>query len=154
MLRVITNTAVIDALERFEVCLETPVIPGEMEHWAAALFDAYGELSPLLNNHLCTVHHSLLQQIAREDPGLLCHTKEMKLADKETLETFERLRPWIEQLPEVATKIEPDEKRLETHVDSLIHDGLEFVMHVRKQETVLNTWHHEALCRDHHGDVD
>lgn len=142
-----TNTAVIDALERFEVCLETPLIPGDMEKWAGALRDAYHELAPVLYDHLRTVRHPLLTQIAADDPELLCHTEEMKRADKETLRTFDRLRQWVEELPEIATKIEPNEKRLEKHIGNLSRDGLEFVMHVRKQETVLSTWHQEAMSR-------
>lgn len=143
-----TNTAVIDALERFEVCLQTPLVSGEMENWAWALRDAYHELVPALNDHLRTVHQPMLKQIAIEDPELLCHTEEMKRIDQETLETINRLRQWIEQLPDLAEQIEPDEKRLEEHIGSLIHDGLELVMHIRKQETVLSTWHQEAMLRD------
>ena len=148
MSQTITHTAVIDALERFEVCLQTPLVSGEMENWAANLRTAYRELSPALSDHLRTVHRPMLKQIAAEDPELLCHTEEMKRADLETLKTFERLRQWIEELPNDAANIEPDEKRLEDHIGNLIHDGLEFVMHVRKQETVLSTWHDEAICRD------
>jgi hypothetical protein len=95
----------------------------------------------------------MLKQIAIEDPELLCHTEEMKRADQETLETVDRLRQWIEQLPELAAQVEPDEKRLEEHISSLIHDGLDLVMHIRKQETVLSTWHQEAMFRDR-GNVD
>lgn len=148
-----TNSAFIDALERFEVCLETPLVPGEMEGWAESLRNAYHELAPVLRHHLSTVHYPMLKQIATEDPELLCHTEEMKRADHATLETFGRLQQWIEQLPDVAAKIEPNEKRLEEHIGSLIHDGLELVMHIRKQETVLSTWHQEAMFRDR-GTVD
>lgn len=148
MSRTTTNTAVSDALDRFEVCLETPLVSGEMENWAGALRAAYRELSPVLSDHLRTVHRPMLKQIATEDPELLCHTEEMKRADLATLETFDRLRQWIEQLPNDAENIEPDEKRLEVHFGNIIHDGLEFVMHVRKQETVLSTWHQEAMFRD------
>lgn len=153
MSRTTANSAVIDAVERFEVCLETPLVPGEMENWASALRDAYRELAPVLDDHLQTVRRPMLRQIATDDPELLCHTEEMKRADKETLERLDRLRQWIEQLPDVASKIEPDEKRLEEHIRSLIRDGLELVMHVRKQETVLNTWYQEAIFRDR-GNVD
>lgn len=153
MTQTTTNTAMIDALARFEVCLETPLVPGELENWAASLRSAYHELVPALNDHLRAVHHPMLKQIAIEDPELLCHTEEMKRADQETLETVDRLRQWIEQLPELAAQVEPDEKRLEEHISSLIHDGLDLVMHIRKQETVLSTWHQEAMFRDR-GNVD
>lgn len=148
MSRTTINSAVIDALERFEVCLQTPMVSGELENWSTALRAAYRELSPVLSDYLRTIHRPMLKQIATEDPELLCRTEAMQRADFETVETLDRLRQWIEQLPDVATKIEPDEKRLEKHVHSLIHDGLEFVMHVRKQETVLSTWHQEAMVRD------
>jgi hypothetical protein len=142
-----TNSSVIKALERFEACLETPMIPGEMENWAKNLREAYQELAPVLDEHLQTVHRPMIQQIAVDDPELLRHTEEMKSADKETREMFDRLQQWIEQLPEVASKVEPDEKRLDEHIASIIRDGLAFVMHVRKQETVLSTWHQESMCR-------
>lgn len=148
MTQTTTNTAAIEALERFEVCLQTPLVSGEMVNWAGALRAAYRELSPALSSHLRTVHRPMLKQIATEDPELLSRTVEMQNADEVTLETFNRLQQWIEQLPDTAAKIEPDEKRLDEHVASLVHDGLEFVMHVRKQETVLSTWHQEAIFRD------
>lgn len=153
MPRTTTNSALIDALDRFEVCLETPLVPGEMEGWAESLRNAYHELAPVLNAHLRQVHRPMLAQIASEDPELLCHTEEIKHADQVTLETFDRLRQWVEQLPDVVAKIEPNEKRLEEHIGSLIRDGLELVMHIRKQETVLSTWHQEAMFRDR-GTVD
>ena len=52
-------------------------------------------------------HRPTLKQIATEDPELLCHTEAMKRADLETLKTFDRLRQWIEPLPDIAEKIEP-----------------------------------------------
>lgn len=142
------NTEFAEALERFQISLETPLISGEMESWADCVRSAYRDLASVLHEHVREVHRPMIKQISTEDPELLCHIAGIEQADSSNLDAFDRLGQRIEQLPGLVAKIEPDEKRLEDHLSRLIQEGLELAMQLHKQETVISTWHDEALFRD------
>ncbi len=147
------NTEFAEALERFQISLEIPVISGEMESWADCVRSAYRGLTPILHEHIRAVHRPIIKQISAEDPELLCQIAGVERGDNANLEAFDKLGQRIEQLPGLATKIEPDERRLEDHLNQLVKDGLELAMQLHKQETVLSTWHDESVFRDR-GTVD
>ncbi|MFT5328149.1 MAG: hypothetical protein ACI8P0_006061 [Planctomycetaceae bacterium] len=148
MLRTESNSALIDAVERLEVSLHSPVVPGEMIGWADSLRKAVSDLHSPLNEQLNQVHHRAIKQIAVEDPELSARAVHLKHTDEQNIQTFERLLTQVSNLPERVSQAEPDEGSMMTELRETIDDGLEFVLSVRGQETALSTWMNESLNRD------
>jgi hypothetical protein len=137
-----------DVLQSLETCLETPRVSGELERWIADVKKNVELVGNLLPRQIEKHHAARLRQIAAEDPGLNAEVELLKTADDETREQFDNLRERVNRLATRATKVEPDESRLETELVSLTALGLDFVIHARKQEVAIDAWQQEALYRD------
>src|SRR5262245_3096947 len=137
-----------DALQTLEISLETPRVSGELERWIADVQKNVELLSRLLPRHLERHHAARLRQIAAEDPGLNAEVERLKAGDDRSREQFDDLQERVNRLATKATKVEPDESRLEEGLVSLTAQGLDFVIHARKQEIAIDAWQQEALYRD------
>jgi hypothetical protein len=137
-----------DVLQSLETCLETPRVSGELERWIADVQKNVELVGKLLPRQIEKHHAARLRQIAAEDPGLNAEVELLKTADEETREQFDNLRERVNRLATRATKVEPDESRLEQELVSLTALGLDFVIHARKQEVAIDAWQQEALYRD------
>jgi hypothetical protein len=143
-----TKAHLLEALADLELALETPVIPGEMERWTAAVGQALDAVEPLLVEAIDKEHAHSIDQISQEDPGLLHVAGRLTEGDHESLQSLKKFRNQLGQLARGAERVEPDEARLETPLEKFINAGLGFIIHVRKQEAALDTWLVEALNRD------
>lgn len=148
MLRTEANSKMIDAVEQLEVSLQSPVVPGEMVGWAEAVRKAVIDLHTPLNEQFNLVHHQTIKQIEIEDPELAARAENLKNADDENMQQFERLLNRVDTLPERVSRAEPDEGSMESELQEIIDDGLQFVLSVRGQETAIDTWMNESVCRD------
>jgi hypothetical protein len=137
-----------DVLQSLETSLETPRVSGELERWIAAVQKNIESMGRLLPGQIERHHAARLRQIAAEDPGLNAEVVRLKAGDDESREQFDNLRERVNRLVTRATKVEPDESRLETELVSLTALGLDFVIHARKQEIAIDAWQQEALYRD------
>ena len=148
MLRTESNNTLIDAVEKLEVALQTPFVPGEMVSWAEAVRRSLMTVHSSLNEQINHVHHRTIKQIALEDPELSARAVNLKQADEQNMSNLEQLlnRAW--NLPERVDQAEPDESSMESELREIIDDGLKFVLAVRGQETAIDTWMSESLNRD------
>jgi hypothetical protein len=137
-----------DALQLLETCLETPRVSGELERWIADVQRNVASIGTLLPKQIERQHAARLRQISVENPELNAEVGRVKSGDDDTREQFDKLRNWTDRLAAKATKVEPDESRLEEELVALTAFGLAFVIHVRKQEIAIATWQQEALYRD------
>lgn len=137
-----------DALQLLETCLETPRVSGELERWIDEVRKNVASIGTLLPKQIERQHATRLRQIAVEDPELHAEVERLKSGDVETQEQFNKLREWTDRLTTKATKIEPDESRLDEELVALTAIGLGFVIHARKQEIAIDTWQHEAIYRE------
>ena len=136
------------SLERFENCLITPVMSGELISWVDETKTAWTEAFAQVRQHVSEFHPRQYKQISKEDPELLPKTEKLQAEDaliEDDAEEFERL---LHRFAEHAPKFEPDEEKIATHMKSLIDDGIEFITRVRKQEAAVQTWFVEAFTRD------
>jgi hypothetical protein len=136
------------ALERFESCLLTPMMAGELVSWVGETKAAWAEALPLVRLHLSELHPRQYKQISKEDPELLPRTEKLKAEDaliQDDGEEFDRL---LHRFAEHAPKFEPDEEKISKHLQALVDDGIEFVTRVRKQEAAVQAWFIEAFTRD------
>jgi hypothetical protein len=135
-------------LQLLETCLETPRVCGELERWIADVQRNVESIGTLLPRQIERQHAARLRQIEVEDPELNAEVERLKAGDDVTREQFDNLRERTNRLVKKVTKVEPDESRLEDELVALTALGLDFVIHVRKQEIAIDTWQHEALYRD------
>jgi hypothetical protein len=136
------------ALDRFETCLDTPVMAGELIGWVDALQAAWSDFTIHVRQHLVELHPRLYQQIANQDPELLPRTEKLRAEDAEIAQerdTYDRL---LHHFAEHAPKFEPDEEKIASQATSLVDKGIALVNRVRKQEVAVQTWFVEAFTRD------
>ena len=137
-----------DLLQLLETCLETPRVSGELERWIADVQGNVALIGKLLPKQIERQHAARLRQIAAEDPELNGEVERLKAGDDGMREQFDKLREWTNRLATKATKVGPDESRLEEELVALTALGLAFVIHARKQEIAIDAWQQEALYRD------
>jgi hypothetical protein len=143
-----TEQALKESLERFEHCLVTPVMAGELAFWVNEAQAAWVDVVAEVRKHVNELHPRQYKQISKEDPELLPRTEKLQAEDfaiEEDGEEFERL---IHRFVEHAPKFEPDEEKIAKHLKTLVDDGIEFITRVRKQEAAVQTWFMEAFTRD------
>lgn len=136
------------AVERFESCLEEPVVPGELPEWAANAYAACEAVAPHLRHEIDQVHPKLFREIQQEDPSLGTRIEELRQADTELTQRLSDVDHALSELRSAASIAEPDESRIEAQLDAAVKSGLDFVIALRKQETAIATWYVEAFQRD------
>jgi len=136
------------SLERFETCLLSPVVPGELAEWTREVQDAWHACFTQIRRHLHEFHPRQYAQISKEDPELLPKTEKLQDADAELGEDSAEFDRAVRRFAEHAPKFEPDEEKIAGHVKSLVDAGVVLVTSVRKQEAAVQTWFLEAFTRD------
>ncbi len=144
----VKKSKLLDALAKLEFCLESPVVPGEMDDWTSMVQESFAEVEPLLKETVEKEHPKKLKQISQDDPGLHRRVTQLKEQDQESMSQVKQIRTQLDQIANKAEIIEPDEARLEDRLQEFIDKALEFILHVRKQEVAIDTWLLEALERD------
>jgi len=135
-------------LAAFEMCLETPLVPGEFEPWLAAARETLGKVDGLLRLHLGQNHRAQLREIKEEDNEMFARVEGLVKADAATLEKLGWLHEWGVRLADRTAQTEPDEGKLVPEFGEFITQGIDFVIHVRKQELAISTWLGEAFNRE------
>lgn len=121
--------------------------------WLQQAKEALLELRPALANVIRNDNLQKLKQIAQADPGLLRRVADMQNQDRQSLTMEVNLRKELDSLQAKAKVLEPNESRLDEKLQWFIDAGLDFIIHVRKQQTAIDTWLMEAIERDR-GTVD
>lgn len=135
-------------IESLAFTLEAPRVAGELEGWAAAVREAATPLSELLRRRIQVGHRVEYAKIVETDPELAPRVDQLRQADCEVLQQFESLFRRVERLETRSRHLEPNEGALKDDVESLVDDGLAFILRVHKQEIALRTWLQEAFNRD------
>lgn len=141
------------ALERFEASVETPLVPGELERWVAAVVQAWENLLPMIVRLTESDHPEVYAEIQREDRGLYHRVAEMRREDEKLRNAAEKLDHRIPRLTAAISEAEPDEARIAPFVDAFVADATAFVIRLRRQRLAVRTWLMEAFSRDR-GTVD
>lgn len=137
-----------DRLSQLELCLESPVVPGELVSWAAAIHHSCEEAGQALRQEIDANHQREFAQISREDPELLHQVEQLRAADVKLLEKFELFERQICRFRERADAAEAHESKLDEQVDAIVNDGIRLVIEIRKQQQAISTWLLEAYHRD------
>lgn len=137
-----------DALDEFEACLETPIVPGELESWTSAARAACGSVGVVLRDQINDAHPEQYAAITQEDPELDHRIEQLRDEDQQLLAQFEALNRRMQELPAKASFVEPREGKLEDQTSDVVEDGLALIIRVRRQEQAISTWYMEAFNRD------
>jgi hypothetical protein len=137
-----------EELERLETALDTPPVPGELTNWASTLRKSVEGACGAILNHIETVHPDQIGEIEGQDPELLARTKQLREDDEHHKDWCKRLRKAFAEFEAKAARAGADEKQVIDEQHALLDDGLQFVTHVRKQETAIRSWLQEAFERD------
>jgi hypothetical protein len=135
------------ALDRFENCLETPIIPGELDSWVSNARHACIETVAKLKDHVPIWHEPALEGISRQDPELANRVEQLRQEDAELREQAFHLMERMDKVASDADKLESYEPVLKQEVSDIIDSGLKWVFRTRKQEVALTTWYREAFNR-------
>jgi hypothetical protein len=136
------------SMERFEECIVTPVMSGELVSWVDEAQAAWGDFVAQVRQHVGELHRRQYGEISKEDPELLPRTETLQTEDEAIEEDAEEFGRLIHRFAEHAPKFEPDEEKITKHMKGLVDAGIALVTRVRKQEAAVQTWFVEAFTRD------
>ncbi len=137
-----------DALNRLEDCLVTPVMPGELSSWLGTLAEAAETTGALLWRQIEGPNQQEYAQIEALDPNLCPHVEMLKKGDQDS---YQRLEAFMDQIARVRRRAEmfsANEILFQTPVNSLLDEGLSWVIHAKRQEKARESWYLEAFIRD------
>jgi hypothetical protein len=135
-------------IKDFTLCLEDPCIPGELEIWIKAVWQALEKVRPVLQQHIARNHQELFARIVEEDTELFRQVALLKKEDQNILHALESLAERTRKLLEKAPRVEPNEAQVHEEVSVLIRDGLAFMVQIQRQEIAIRTWVQEAFLRE------
>lgn len=142
------QSALLVALEAFEVCLEVPIIPGEFPNWTAGTKKACSRAVAALEEHIPNCHVRVLAQISREDPELATRVQKLRDEDAALLSQAREVEAEANMMAGDATELESQDPTIQEDVEGFIARGLAWIIQVRKQEAALTAWYQEAFNRD------
>jgi len=99
-------------------------------------------------NQIQAVHPEQIEEIEGQDPELFARTKQLREDDQSNKEWCRRLSQAFADFEAKAKRAGADEKQVMDQQQAVLEDGLQFVTHVRKQETAIRSWLQEAFDRD------
>jgi hypothetical protein len=137
-----------DALMSFETSLSTPIVSGELAAWIGEVQKAWTAASASIHDNVARLHPAQYEEMAQADPELLPRIEVLKADDEAIDQQRERVSRLVERDAQAVPKFEPDEGKAQKHLQSLVDEGLSFVIRVRKQEVAVETWLMEAFNRD------
>ena len=137
-----------EELERLEMALDTPPVPGEMTSWASMIRKNFDAASKAILSEIDSGHREKLREIEGQDAELLARTQQLRDDDKGHKEWCRQLGETIAAFEANAARAGADEKQVLEQQQALVEEGLRFVTHVRKQERALRSWLQEAFERD------
>ena len=135
-------------LASFEGQLESPVVPGELPEWLKNTEQLTEKLISTMDVHFENRHNNLLEEIVEQAPGMLTRVDQLKEEDRKLKEEADRILQLVSSMDEHSSTLEPDEGRARRVMETIIHEGLEFVIRFRKHESAIEAWVVEAFERD------
>lgn len=138
----------LELVQKLEGCLETPIVPGELEPWFVALQGAISDLAPVLRHHVGETHRQQCSEITREDSEMHARVRQLKQESHEVLEAFDKLETQASQFSKRASAMEPGELAAKGVLQLFVDEALWLVVRIRKQELAIRTWFLEAFNRE------
>lgn len=145
--------AVVEALNRLETTLLTPLVSGELDDWVQQVRAATLALGARLREFIESVLHAQYVQIAKADVELLSRVEQMMEQDKTLLAEYDGFLAELDALAARVPSAERDELKIAEHRAHIEARGTALVLAIKKQRATAATWLSEAFYRDR-GPVD
>jgi hypothetical protein len=136
------------ALQLFETCLETPLVPGELGSWAEQLTSACCCAKEQWIQASQVEHPDQFKQIGKEDPEMSTRVQNMQEEDMAIACQFDAVCQDVANFHDRSPTMEGDEARFKPAMQDLVEAGLKLVIRIRTQEQAIRTWFLEAFDRD------
>ncbi|MGE0758573.1 MAG: hypothetical protein AB7O38_16215 [Pirellulaceae bacterium] len=143
-----TESKLRESLMRFETCVQTPIISGELTSWLQDAQTACAEVRACVQQEAEGPHAEMLRKMKQQDPEMGSRVEQLREEERELQDQSARLQVKLDQLIERARAVEPDELKLDQPIEEFIEASLAFVLAARKHDTAMTTWHNEAFNRD------
>jgi hypothetical protein len=137
-----------DSLTQLETALGTPVLAGELGHWAQAVRKEFDACIRVLGGHFGQVHRRQFADILQQDLEMARQVEQLKEEDQAILKDVEQFGQELDRLAIVAKTVGRHESQAQDHTQAVVQSGLMLVARIRKQETAITTWLMEAFQRD------
>jgi hypothetical protein len=137
-----------NALAKFETCVETPVVPGELARWTEDARQAFDDVARCLREETHSSHLKLLGEMARQDAEMQERVQQLGQCEKQLMCDLETVELKLAQLADRSAAVEPDEAKMRQPIADFVDLSLAFVLSARKQDTAIATWYAEAFNRD------
>ena len=142
------ETELLQALERFESHLDTPIVPGELPDWLRSIQRGCQRARIALIREFDEVHPELFNEIEEQDPGLIQRVEQMQDTDGDLWKRCLEIESLWQTMGPRAEQAEPHESQLHPRIDELTGRSLKWIVDVRRQEQTVKTWYVEAFQRD------
>jgi hypothetical protein len=136
------------ALDKLEQCMETPVVPGNLETWLGSCRDYWVDVESALQLRIDEGHAEILSEIASQDPELLPRVELLLQEDIVLLKKARQLRNDADWLAAGCRQDHANQTKIDEQLQLFTKDSLEWVLRIRAQETAIVTWYQEAFNRD------
>lgn len=136
-----------ESLQSFETNLVTPVVPGELATWIAAVRASCEHVGEALRAEQ-TAHKSMFDEMRKQDPELLPRVEDLRQEDEEIRGVFDSLLRKISALARLPAEQVENRPAGDEQISHVSEQGLALIRRVRTQEAAVSTWHMEAFQRD------
>ena len=135
-------------IEKLEKNLMTPIIPGELPAWTAALAYSFGEFGTEFMLEMNQRHPEIYSNIKQENPELFKKIEDLNKEDKKLLNQYQDFKKQIMQLQKQIQHAESHKHKLKEIESRITSQGLELIVGIRKQQQAIRIWLQEAYHRD------
>ena len=140
-----------DALERLESDFLTPIVPGELVSWLGTVSESAQFAGAMLWRHVEGDNQTEYAEIIAQDREMFARVEQLKTGDRECYRQMEALLDHIIRFQRESLRQEWNESMARFPVETLIKQGLAWVIDAKRQEKSRETWFNEAFQRDRGG---
>jgi hypothetical protein len=137
-----------ETLSKLESALLVPPIAGEMGNWVHEVKQAAATLATDWTREQNCVLHPQYEQIAQTDPEMLSHVQQLTESDKALAAELVHFHEQLHNLEEATSHVDWQESKLSAQQERVEHDGLQLLLHMKKQLATAGTMLTEAVYRD------
>ena len=135
-------------LSELESAVGTPLVPGELKRWCAAVADLLNATSRLFDGKVTKDHAETFASIELDDPGLMTRVSDLRTTDEHNLSRIVELKSECVAVQTKSASVGADEASAIDDVERFVVNAQQLIIDLRQQETAITTWQHESLNRD------
>lgn len=137
-----------ECLERLEHHLELPHVSGELHWWSDEVVRLLREAEGHVRAAVAEEHPRSFDAIRKNHPNLFKEVEKLRQDDAGLITSLDSVLRHAEQFDAQTDETVLAEQQFHDKRERLIHEGLSFVLQVRRQRSAVATWLAESLQRE------